>query len=119
MCPRHARCWLALLRGCVRARGDFDEAPAAYPAGQTLFLLLKCGGRCIHQAEHLIHRLAGLGIAVGEPALAVVRASVLVPAPITVFARILAQVFGHPQSPLVGPVPALVRPAVHGNSIAR
>src|SRR5260370_4637684 len=79
------RRWASLRRG---------QPPAAGAARQAELLLLEGRGRGIEQAEHLIQRLAGGGIAVGEPALAGVRAARLVAAPIGVFARIITQVCG-------------------------
>src|SRR5690242_3057008 len=78
--------------GCLATMpGRLGDAPAAGAAGEAALLLLGGFGRRIHQAEDLIERLALIGIAQREPALAVMRAALPVTTPIDVLAR----VFGH------------------------
>src|SRR5258707_12438166 len=78
--------WASLRRG---------QPPAASAARQAELLLFERRGRSVEEAEPLVQRLAGGGIAVGEPALGIVRAARFVAAPIGVFARVITQICGH------------------------
>ena len=88
---------LAIGRGCggrgilARASDSRSHTPAARAAGEAAFLFLGGLWRGIHQAEHLVHRLARVRIALGEPALAIVRATLPVAAPV----QALAWILGH------------------------
>lgn len=80
---------------CASAGLYLNETPTLRPAGQALLLFFEGGGWCIHEAKHLIHRLASGWVAVREPALAIVGAAVLVAPPIAMFARILTYLVDH------------------------
>src|SRR5579859_6603755 len=79
--------------GSLAAPG-FGDAPALPGAIQALLLLFERLGWCIHQAEHLIHRLTSGEIVLREPAYPIVRAAVAVPPPIDAFAWILGYAAG-------------------------
>lgn len=78
--------------GAVTA--GLDDTPAFSGAIQALLLLFKGLRGRIHQAEHLIHRLAAGEVVIGEPANPIVRAAIAMPPPIDAFSWVLGYAAG-------------------------
>jgi hypothetical protein len=85
----------AIVGACglgLRGAAGFGNPPALGAAGKAFVLFVPSLWRRVAHAEDLIHRLTSVGVAVGEPALAVLWAAVAVTPPIDTLTRMLTQV---------------------------